>query len=492
VRETVSGCANGFFQQKGELIEMTKKVRMQYSTSYVDIDVPESATVLQYGKGPFPAIPAHPNPEHAARDALANPVGAPRLHELVHAGSKVTIAFDDPFKSPAPIKITIPAVLENLLEAGVQEEDIELVSAGGCHRKRTPLEIRDLLGPEIYDRFCPFDGGASRIRSHDCTQGNAYLGETELGDHVEYDEALVNSDLVIYAGTIVPQAFGGYAGQGTVIGLAGQRTLDSLHSYAVYKTRDVMNAEYLPEKNRYREHKLAVHAELEAQTGKRVFYIDAIMGAGGDTCAVHAGYVPELEQVQYPMADEFFCVSVPQYDLVVVGVPHDLGYDTSDNPATLGNLSQPLRMVRSRPLLREGGMLIALSQCRGIISKHRPADHEALRLFRECFSIEELFTHSERFWNDPEYLRAYRYDYAFCPKHSIFMCGDASHHWKLARRTFVAGDVVPGIIREHGLVPAPSFNSAFAMALDLLDKPNPDILVLPTFYADPKPVFDVQ
>jgi len=471
---------------------MTKSVQMQCSTGFVEIQVPERATVLQYGGEAFPPIPAHPDPERAAREALANPVGAPPLRELVGAGNKVTIAFDDPFKSPAPIQITIPAVLEELLGAGVREEDIELVCAGGGHRKRTPLEIRDLLGPAIYDRFCPFDGGASQIRSHDCTVGNVYLGKTPLGDHVEYDEALVESDLVIYAGTIVPQAFGGYAGQGTVIGLAGGRTLDSLHSYAVYKTRDVMNAEYLPEKNRYRQHKMAVHAELEARTGKRVFYIDAIMGAGGDTCAVHAGYAPELEQVQYPMADEFFRVSVPQYDLVVVGVPHDLGYDTSDNPATLGNLSQPLRMVRNRPLLRDGGMLIALSQCRGIISKHRPADHEALRLFRDCFTIEELFVHSERFWNDPEYLRAYRYDYAFCPKHSLFMCGDASHHWKLARKTFVAGDVVPGIIREHGLTPAPDFDRAFAMALVLLEKPDPDILILPTFFADPKPVFDVQ
>ena len=471
---------------------MTKKVQMQSSVGYVEISVPASATILQYGDARFPPIPAHPEPERAAREALANPIGAPQLSELVRAGSKITIAFDDPFKSPAPIKITIPAVLEELLRVGVQEKDIDLVCAGGGHRKRTPLEIRDLLGPEIYDRFCSFDGGASRIRSHDCTQGNVYLGETELGDQVEYDEAVVKSDLVIYAGTIVPQAFGGYAGQGAAIGLAGGRTLDSLHSHAVYKTRDVMNAEYLPEKNRYRQHKMAVHSELEARAGKRVFYIDAIMGNNGDTCAVHAGYAPELEQVQYPMADGFFRISVPQYDLVIVGVPHDLGYDTSDNPATLGNLSQPLRMTRNRPLLREGGVLIALSQCRGIISKHRPADHEALKLFRECFSLEELFVHSEHFWTDPDYLRAYRYDYAFCPKHSIFMCGDASHHWKLARKTIVAGNVVPGIIREHGLTPAPDFDHALSIALDTLNKKDPDILVLPTFFADPKPVFDVQ
>jgi len=149
-------------------------------------------------------------------------------------------------------------------------------------------------------------------------------------------------------------------------------------------------------------------------------------------------------------------------------------------------------MARERPLLRDGGVLISVAQCLGVISKHRPADHEALQLFRECFDVEELFMHREHFAHHPEYVRAYKYHYAFSPKHSIMMCGDAAHHWKLTAASIVAGDVVPGLIREHGLTPAPDFPTALKKAVEIVGKKRPDILVLPRFFADPRPVFSVH
>jgi len=470
-----------------------KTVRMRYSTAWMDIRVPDSATVLEYGSEAFPEIEVHPHPEEAVREALRHPIGAPPLAELARPGQHVAIAFDDTFKTTDANLYVIPIIIEELGKAGIPEQDIELVAAVGGHRKCMPLELRDkLLGPELYRRFCPFEGGASRIRNHDCTEGNTYFGVSDLGDHVEYDDVVQQADLVIYAGSIKPLGFGGYSGQGVSIGLAGARTLDCLHSHAVYKTREVLNGECDPEKNIYRAHKLAVHRKLEEVLGKRIFYVDTLMGPGHRTVKAYAGYVPELEQVEYPDADELFVVDLPQFDIVINGVPHDLSYDMSDNPGTLGVHAQVLRMAREKPLLREGGALISLGQVRGIISKHRPADHEALQLLRECYDLEEFFEHSDYFWNHPEYLRAYKHHYAFSPKHSVFMCGDAAHHWKLTRKSIVAGDVVPGLIREHGLTPARDFDEAFRVACETVGKTNPDILVLPRFFDDPRPVFRVR
>ncbi len=470
-----------------------KTVQMRYSTAWMDIQVPDTATVLEYGTDAFPEIVVHPDPMQAVRDALRHPTGAPPLPDLACAGQHVAIAFDDSFKSTDANRYVIPIIIEELTKAGVREEDIELVAAVGGHRKCMPLELREqLLGPELYRRFCPLDGGASRIRNHDCTEGNVYLGVSDLGDHVEHDRILQEADLVIYAGSIKPLGFGGYSGQGVSIGLAGARSLDSLHSHAVYKTREALNGECDPKKNIYRAHKLAVHRKIEEATGKRVFYVDTLMGPNHRTVKAYAGYVPELEQVEYPDADELFLVDVPQFDIVVNGVPHDLSYDTSDNPGTLGVSSQVLRMARNKPLLRDGGVLISLGQCRGIISKHRPADHEALQLLRDCYDLEEFFSHSDYFWSHPEYLRAYKYHYAFSPKHSIFMCGDAAHHWKLTRKSIIVGDVIPGLIREHGLTPARTFDEALHIARETVGKANPDILVLPRFFDDPRPVFNVE
>jgi len=469
-----------------------KKVTVQYATTWKEISVPDSATILRYGTPEYPDMPIHPDPEGAVRKALAKPIGIEPLADLIRPGSTVTIAFDDGFKHPLPLKIIMPILLDELNRIGVPDEKVDLVCAVGGHRKCTASELRDLLGNSVYKRFCPFDGAVSRIRNHDCIDGNVLLGVTEYGDCVEYDHALVDSDQLIYVGTIKPLGFGGYAGQGVSIGLASHRTLDSLHAYSIFKTPEVLNAEYLPEKNVYRKHKLATHSTIEKVTGKRIFYVDALVGAASNIIDVFAGHVPELEKVEYARADEYYLVDVPQFDIVVNGVAYDLGYDTSDNPCCLGTLSQVLRMARNKPLLREGGVLISLAQCRGIISKHRPADHEALQLFRECFDVQELFTYRDSFANNPDYVRAYKHNYAFSPKHSLMMCGDAAHHWKLTAASIVAGDVIPGLIREHGLIPAPNFDDALKIAMTVVGKKKPDILVLPRFFVDPRPVFSVQ
>jgi len=155
----------------------SKAVRMRYSTTWMDIRVPETATVLEYGSDAFPEIAIHPHPEKAVREALQNPIAAPPLSELVASGDHVVIAFDDSFKTTDANRYVIPIVIEALTQAGVREEEIELVAAVGGHRKCMPLELRDkLLGPELYRRFCPFDGGASRIRNMTVPRGTSTSG----------------------------------------------------------------------------------------------------------------------------------------------------------------------------------------------------------------------------------------------------------------------------------------------------------------------------
>jgi hypothetical protein len=61
---------------------------------------------------------------------------------------------------------------------------------------------------------------------------------------------------------------------------------------------------------------------------------------------------------------------------------------------------------------------------------------------------------------------------------------------RVASRTIIAGDVSPGVVREMGALPARNFNEAMARAMEIAGR-NPDILVLPRYYRDPKPIFEV-
>jgi len=481
---------------KEVVMAKTQNVAIEYRNTWIDISVPENAEIFQYGTPEFPEIPIHPDPEQAVRDALENPIGIERIPELVKRESTVTIAFDDQLKSPAEaLRVIIPMVVNELLKAGVNEENISLLCASGTHCKRRPDELKALLGEQTYQRFRPFTWREGRIYNHDCSEGNIYLGETEIGCEVDHNSVLLKSDLLIYIGTIYPVSYGGYPGQGIVIGLASQRALKSLHSYDVFRVGGALSGDFRPEKNIYRRHKLAVNEKIEREIGKKVFYIDAITGPGAKIVNVFAGHAPELEKKTYREADRYFLTKMSQKDIVVIGLPHNLSYDTSDNP--LLSSSSARRSVsgwRNKPLLRKSGVIIALAHCTGTISPRRPSDSEALRLYREHFEAKELWDYFDAFANNPEYLYKYRYEYAYSPVHGILMVQSMDTLKRVARQTIFAGDVNPGVIRETGAIPARNFDEALAKAAEIIGKDVKDteILVLPSYFHDPKPLFEVE
>jgi hypothetical protein len=270
------------------------------------------------------------------------------------------------------------------------------------------------------------------------------------------------------------------------------KALNSLHSYDVYKTVESLHGDYRPEKNRYRKHKLSVHEKIEELTGKKIFYIDAITGPDQNIVDVFAGHVPDLERIQYPEADKYFVVKAPQFDIIVIGLPYTLDYDTSDNPGCACNFaSRPARGWRNKPILRENGVIIALGRCMGKVSPRRPADEAAIKLFRNCYDAEELYEYVGAFCNKPEYLYKYRFEYAYSPIHSIFLTANIDTLDKVTSRAIFVGDIDPGVVRQMGATPAKNLHEGLAKAKDVVGN-NPDILVLPSYFHDPKPIFEVE
>jgi nickel-dependent lactate racemase len=475
---------------------MMKRVTIEYKDTWIDISVPESAKVIQYDSPDFPKIPVHPDPKVAIKKALENPIQMERIPDLVKKGNKVTIAFDDYFKGPGVVNIIAPIVVQEVLKAGVKKEDITLICANGAHRKFRPSEIMEILGPDLYRQFRPCDWNEGRIFNNDCVVGTVYLGETSLGDEVEYNKAVVETDQLIYIGTVNPIHFGGYSGQGVVIGLSSMRALKSLHSYDTFGSAASRHMDYRPEKNIYRKHKLAVHEKIEEAINKKIFYVDAITngirGPAKQIVDIFAGHVPDLEKVEYSEADKYFVVKVPQVDILVVGLPNVLGIDTSNNiGAAWSDLCAILGSWRNKPLLKTNGVLIALGQCTGAISPSRPADPEALRLYRNCFGAKECYDYWDSFCNKQEYIYKYRYEYAYPPIHSLIMVPHFEILRRFAKHIIIAGEVNPGVIRDAGGIPARNFDEALSEAKEIVGN-HAEILVLPRYHYDPRMVFEVM
>ena len=159
--------------------------------------LPEGSRVI-YAPEPMKALD---DPYSAIRHALLNPLGdrAP-LPELLFAGMKLTICFDDislplpPMEAPDIRQMVIETVLDMAADAGV--DDVQLVAALALHRRMTEDELRHALGNRVYDAFAPH----GLLTQHDAEDPDnlIHLGQTDQGEDIEINKRAATSDLLVY------------------------------------------------------------------------------------------------------------------------------------------------------------------------------------------------------------------------------------------------------------------------------------------------------
>jgi nickel-dependent lactate racemase len=199
------------------------KVDLAYGKSSLRVDLPDHAHVLA------PAdVPALPDPIAAVREALRRPIGCLPLPALVTPGDSVAIVFSD-ITRPTPNHILIPALVEELAEAGIERQSITLINGLGMHRVNTPEELASMLGREVVESF--------RIVQHDPEDegGLTYLTTNRRGDRVSINRHYMQARVKILTGFVEPHIFAGYSGGGKAVlpGIASAEAVMSNHSGAM-------------------------------------------------------------------------------------------------------------------------------------------------------------------------------------------------------------------------------------------------------------------
>lgn len=163
--------------------------------------------------------------EDIVRAALAAPIGAPPLHEVVQPGEKIVIVTSD-ISRPMPTSKVMPAVLEELRRAGVSMEDVTLVFARGVHRAHTDAERRALAGEEAFAQIACIDSDREDVVT---------VGTTRRGTAVEIMRLVARADRRICLGNIEFHYFAGYSGGAKAImpGVSTRRAIACNHSHMV-------------------------------------------------------------------------------------------------------------------------------------------------------------------------------------------------------------------------------------------------------------------
>ena len=108
----------------------------------VEVEIPDN-NVMDVLHANLPDIPL--DEQNTIKNALENPIGSPRLSEIVKPGEKVVIVTSD-ISRPMPSYKVLPAVLEEIKSAGVPNEDVSIVLALGSHRGHTDEEKKSFAG----------------------------------------------------------------------------------------------------------------------------------------------------------------------------------------------------------------------------------------------------------------------------------------------------------------------------------------------------------
>ncbi|HEV2361162.1 MAG TPA: lactate racemase domain-containing protein [Acidimicrobiales bacterium] len=486
-------------------------------------------------------VAALKDPDAAIRHALENPAGdSPPLSALLHAGMKLTIAFDDvslplpPMLPPDNRQRVIEAVLDMAAAAGV--DDVVLIAALALHRRMTDDELRHALGRRIFDAFAPH----GLLQQHDAEdlKNLVHLGTTDAGEDVELNKRAVESDLLVYVNINLVAMDGGHKSVAT--GLASYRSLrhhhnvrtmqqsrsfmdqhrSELHSanwrmgklikdsgVKIFQIETTLNTATFPDQFRFLQRRewewslkdrASFHASSKAldrtppALARNIFQS---IRSPHKMASVHAG---EVEAVHKLTTDDVYrqqMVRVDgQADVLTMGLPYICPYNVNSimNPilvACLG-LGYFFNLYRGKPLVREGGV---------VIIKHptpwafHPVHHPSyIDFFEQVLSettdpLEIESKYEESFARDPWYIHLYRTSNAYHGVHPFYMwywCAHALQH--LGGVIVVGGD--RAAVRRMGFKPASTLADALEMAEDVVGR-DPTITHLHT---PPLLIADVQ
>jgi lactate racemase len=464
------------------------RLALEYGDGHVEVDVPADTTVISPDHATHEPPPL-PDPVTATREALANPLGSGPIGDLVSAGDTVTIAVPDRVKGgahdTAHRKVVLPLLLDELSAAGVRPADIRLVCAIGLHRKNHRHELEDYLGRAALSRV-----PEGNVVNHDAEDpdGMVDLGLSSLGDPVQVNRAVTESDLTVLVGHAAGNPYGGFSGgyKMPATGLTSWRSIASHHA-----PRSLYRDDFVPvsARSRFRDQLTSIGEAMEAQMPQPFFSVDAVLDSQSRQLGVRAGRIPDVERSTWPLASERTDLEVDEepHDVLLVGIPRTFHYGPGmgSNPILMMQAIGS-SLVRAKRALVTRPIVIAAAVCDGDFNPvDFPPYEAAFELLQSCQHPADMVQHQEVLATDPVWVDRYRHHFGYHPFHAfsmIYVGGIARDH---SSAVYVAGAERPDLARAMGARTTTTVEEALREASATLGR-TPRVLAVPALS---KPAF---
>jgi len=313
------------------------KLHFGFGTAVQEVEVPEKNLM---GELHANEVEVALTGEDEVRRALREPIGSPRLKDIVKPGEKIAIVTSDVTR-PMPTYKVMPALLDELYAAGCAPEDITLVFALGSHRKHTDEERRKLAGERAFKEIACVDGDAA-----DCV----HMGTTKVGTPVDIVRVVAEADRRICLGNIEYHYFAGYSGGAKAI-MPGVSTRDAIQSNHSMMVRPEARAGSLE------DNPLRMDIEEAGAICGIDFIVNVVLSEHKEILRAVAGDAVKAHRAGCAFLDTLYRKELPHpADIVLVsqgGAPKDL------------NLYQTQKALdNARHAVRQGGIIILIGSCK--------------------------------------------------------------------------------------------------------------------------------
>jgi len=285
------------------------------------------------------------------RNSLSNPISLPTLADLAKGKRRVLVVVDD-YTRNTPVHLILPEVLGEINRGGVKKENIRILIASGTHRAMTAKEKEKRFGAQIMAEYSILD------HHYNDPTHLIQLPTTARGTEVWVNKALIESDLVVGIGHIVPHRVAGFSGGGKIIqpGVCGAITTGQTHWLsAQFEGVDIMGKIDNP-----------VRQEIEevAKAAGLSFIVNAIIDGNGKLAACVCGDPMKAFRAGARVAMEIFGVPMNERADIVI----------SDSfPADMEMWQASKGIYASDLALKPSGVLILVTPCPEGVSREYPA-----------------------------------------------------------------------------------------------------------------------
>lgn len=275
-------------------------------------------------------------------DALANPIGSPKLSELAKGKKTCTIISSDHTR-PVPSHVIMPQLLAELRK-GNPDIDITILIATGMHRPTTHDELVAKYGEEIAEN----EKFAVHVSVKD--EDMVSIGTLPSGGDCKLNKLAVNTDLLIAEGFIEPHFFAGMSGgrKSVLPGVASATTVLANHCsefiHSPYARTGILEGNPI--------HKDMLYA---AKVAKLAFICNVVIDADKKVIAAFAGDSEKahLEGVEFEMKLAG-----------VKPIPADIVVTTNGGYPLDQNIYQSVKgMTAAEATCKPGGVIIDVTAC---------------------------------------------------------------------------------------------------------------------------------